>query len=182
MKRKLLIVLIMLIFFTSQNSVSANTCTFPSESDSVYTLDVFADKTPVKQQVVYNVTVKLQIDEFGDGVSKIFNIIIYAKIKGESYENTKVMKVEEEIHNLINFPNSVSVSFSFDLTDVTGEVVVYGSASFSDYLFDGINIGTCTFWLNAHTLTLEANNFGYLAMIFAIGFLIILKRQKKKRV
>lgn len=182
MRRKLLIVLISLLFFSSLNSASAATCTDNSEYGSLYTLEVEVEEIPAIEKVIYNVTVQLRINEFKPGVSSINYIRLYAKIKGDSYHLTKYKQVEEEIHNLPGSPKSVNASFSYDLSDINEEVIVYGGSSFNEFLTEGLEVGTCTYWLNAQTVTLETNYVGYLIIIISFSILIIVKRQKKKKI
>jgi hypothetical protein len=143
------------------------------------------DRLPDVEQVVYNITLEFRIVEFGEGVSKINNIRLYIKIKGESDEITKYKQVEEEIYNLPNHPNSVNASFSFNLTNVTGEVTVYSGASFDEFLTEGLVVGTCTQWFNVQAIILETpletNYIGYLTIIIAISSLAIIIRRKKKK-
>ncbi|MHA1953911.1 MAG: hypothetical protein ACW96U_08195 [Candidatus Heimdallarchaeaceae archaeon] len=186
MRRKLLIVLISLIFFSSLSSAQAETCTDFSEYGSLYTLEVEVEEIPAIEKIIYNVTVELRINEFKPSVSSLNNIRLYAKIKGETYHLTKYKQVDEEIHNTLSSPKSVNASFSYDLTNITEEVTVYGGSSFNEFLTEGLEVGTCTYWLNAQTLsletTMETNYIGYLTIIIAFSILIIVKRQKKKKI
>ena len=185
MKRGLVFVLISLIFFTSLSSASTNSHMATAGYGSEFTLDVTVDNIQSEQQVIYNVTMKFRITKFGPSVTKINQVRLYAKILGETYQTTRYKQGEEDILNTPGSSKSVNASFSFDITNVTEEVIIYSAASLNEYLFEDTFKTTCTVWFNEQTITMEptmeTSYIGYLAIIIAISILIITKRQKKKK-
>lgn len=183
MRRKLLIVLIALIFSSSLNSALTDSHTVTAGYGSEFTLEVKVDKTPAIEQVIYNVSLHLRIDEIDSSVFKINQIRLYAKMKSESYEFTNYKEAEEEVYKLPNSPKSVNASFSFDLTNITEDVTVYFSASLNEYIFEDTYKTTCTVWFIAQTITLETteqvNYVGYLSVVVTMALLVIIKRLRK---
>jgi hypothetical protein len=179
-------VLVTLILFSSLNSTSAATCIDTSEYGSIYTLEVNVERDPAMEQVIYNVYVELGINKFKPGVTSLYYIRLYAKAKGDTFLETKYIQMEQEITKLPSSPKSVNTTFSFDLTGLNEEITVYGGSSFNEYLTEGLEIDTCTYWLEAQTLALEAetmesNYVGYLFLIGTLSSLIIIKRRRKKK-
>ncbi|NPD89712.1 MAG: hypothetical protein HGN29_13455 [Asgard group archaeon] len=185
MKRGLLFVLISIISFSSLSSASTISHMFTAGYGSEFTLEVTVDNIQTEQQVIYNVTMKLQIDKFGSSVSKINQVRLYAKILGETYQTTSYKQGEEDILKSPGSSKSVNASFLFDITNVTEEVIIYSAASLNEYLFEDTFKTTCTVWFNEQTITMEptmeTSYIGYLTIVFAISLLIIVRFHKKEK-